>query len=127
MADIKSYIKEKEKRERRQAGYKEKIMVHKLAKVYRVLLIAAAAVALIVIAVIQYQRHVYTDYETVSSISREKTTGSVDVRLGNSILTYSKDGAHCTDLKGNVTWNQTYEIQDIRLAVCGNTDRKSHV
>lgn len=121
MADIKSYIKEKEKRERRQAGYKEKIMVHKLAKVYRVLLIAAAAVALIVIAVIQYQRHVYTDYETVSSISREKTTGSVDVRLGNSILTYSKDGAHCTDLKGNVTWNQTYEIQDIRLAVCGNT------
>ena len=45
----------------------------------------------------------------------------MDVRLGNSILTYSKDGAHCTDLKGNVTWNQTYEIQDIRLAVCGNT------
>ena len=37
MADIKSYIKEKEKRERRQAGYKEKIMVHKLAKVLSIL------------------------------------------------------------------------------------------
>lgn len=29
--------------------------------------------------------------------------------------------AHCTDVKGNVTWNQTFEIQDVRLSVSGNS------
>ena len=43
MADIRSYMREKEKREQKQAGYKEKIRKHKLVSVYRVLLVAAAA------------------------------------------------------------------------------------
>lgn len=121
MADIKSYMKEKKKRERNQADYKEKIIKHKLANVYRVLLVAAAAIALIAVIVVQYRRHVYTDYDIVSSVPRERASGSTDLRLGNSILTYSKDGAHCTDAKGNAIWNQTYEFQDVRLAMCGST------
>lgn len=121
MADIKSYMKEKKKRERNQADYKEKIIKHKLTNVYRFLLMAAAAIALIVVIIVQYRRHVYTDYDIVSSIQRERVYGSVDLRLGNAILTYSKDGAHCTDTKGNAIWNQTYEFQDVRLAMCGST------
>lgn len=121
MADIKSYMKEKKKRERNQAGYKEKIMKHKLTNVYRFLLVAAAAIALIVVIIVQYRRHVYTDYDVLSSAPRERVSGSTDLRLGNAILTYSKDGAHCTDAKGNAIWNQTYEFQDVRLAMCGST------
>lgn len=121
MADIKSYMKEKKKRERNRAGYKEKIMKHKLTNAYRFMLVAAAAIALIVVIVVQYRRHVYTDYDIMSSISRERVSGSADLRLGNAILTYSKDGAHCTDAKGNAIWNQTYEFQDVRLAICGST------
>lgn len=121
MADIKSYMKEKKKRERNQADYKEKIMKHKLTNVYRFLLVAAAAIALIAVIIVQYRRHVYTDYDIISSIPREHVSGSTDLRLGNTILTYSKDGAHCTDAKGNAIWNQTYEFQDVRLAMCGST------
>ena len=121
MADIKSYMKEKEKRERRQTGYKEKIIRHKLANIYRILLLLAGAAALIALIVVQYRRHVYTDYDIIFSVPRESVSSSVDIRLGNAILTYSKDGAHCTDAKGNVTWNQTYGMQDILLAVCGDT------
>ncbi|MDE6642389.1 MAG: hypothetical protein K2K63_17910 [Acetatifactor sp.] len=121
MADIKSYMKEKKKRERNQADYKEKIMKHKLTNVYRFLLVAAAAIALIAVIIVQYRRHVYTDYDIVSSAPRERVSGSTDLRLGNAILTYSKDGAHCTDAKGNALWNQTYEFQDVRLAMCGST------
>lgn len=121
MADIKSYMKEKEKRERKQAGYKEKIIKHKLANVYRVLLVIAAVIAIAALVAVQYKRHIYTSYDTIASVDSPGVLGSVDCRLGNSILTYSKDGAHCTDAKGNVTWNQTYEIQDIRLAICGST------
>lgn len=121
MADIKSYMKEKKKRERNQAGYKEKIRRHKLSNVYRVVLMIAAMAALAAVVVVQYRRHIYTDYDIVSSSPRESVSGSVDLRLGNSILTYSKDGAHCTDAKGNAAWNQTYEFQEVKLAMCGST------
>lgn len=121
MADIKSYMKEKKKRERKQADYKEKIIKHKMTNVYRFLLLAAAAIALVAVIIVQYRRHVYTDYDIVSSIPRERVSGSTDLRLGNAILTYSKDGAHCTDARGNAIWNQTYEFQDVRLAMCGST------
>lgn len=120
MADIKSYMKEKEKRERKQAGYKEKILKHKLANVYRILLAIAAAAALAALIAVQYKRHIYTGYDIVASVERDSASGALDRRLGNAILTYSKDGAHCTDAKGKVSWNQTYEIQDIRLALCGS-------
>lgn len=121
MADIKNFMKEREKREQKQLDYKKKIRNHKLASVYRLLLVAVAVIALIILVAVQYKRHVYTEYDTISSVEREAVIGSADVRLGNSILTYSKDGAHCTDAKGNVSWNQTYQIQDIKTAVCGST------
>lgn len=121
MADIRSYMREKEKREQKQAGYKEKIRKHKLVSVYRILLVAVAAAALAGLVYIQYKRHIYTDYDIVASVDRENVGSATDMRLGNSILTYSKDGAHCTDARGTVMWNQTYEIQDARLSVCGST------
>lgn len=121
MADIKSYMKEKEKRERRQTGYKEKIVRHKLTTTYRTLLLVAAIVALVMLVIIQYRNHIYTSYDVVQSIEKEKVGGTTNLRLGESILTYSKDGAHCIDVNGNVTWNQTFEIQDVELAFSGDT------
>ena len=118
MADIKSYLKEKEKREKNQLNYKEKMRKHKLTALYRILLVLLAIAALLVLVYIQYRRHIYTDYDTVSTIARESAGGATDIRLGNSMLTYSKDGAHCTNLDGEVTWNQTYEIQDVLIASC---------
>ncbi len=122
MADnIKSYRKERIRREQKQIGYKEKLLKHKLVSIYRILLVTAVLLALAALAYIQYKRHVYTSYEVVSSVARESAGGTVDLRLGNAILTYSKDGAHCTDTKGTVTWNQTYEIQDAQVSVCDGT------
>ncbi len=120
MADIKSYLREKEKREQNQLNYKEKIRKHKLAAVYRILLVAVALGALTGLVIIQYKKHIYSDYETVSTIVRESSEASRDIRLGNGILTYSNDGAHCTNLKGEVVWNRTYNIQDIKVATCQN-------
>lgn len=118
MTDIKNYLKEREKRERNQVNYKDKIMKHKLTTLYRILLVLVVLAAIVALVYLQYKRHVYTGYDIVSSVSREKGAEARDIRLKNAILTYSKDGAHCTDAKGNVTWNQTYEIQDIKVATC---------
>jgi len=121
MADIKYYLKEKEKRERMQAEYEEKIARHKLKTLYRILLVIAVLIALAVILAVRHQQHVYTGYDIVASVERESVYGAIDARLGNSVLSYSKDGAHCIDAMGNVKWNQTFEIQDIELAFSGNT------
>lgn len=120
MADIRSYMKEKEKREQKQEDYKEEIARHKMAFLTRILLVVAVLIAVILFFYIQYERHVYTDYDIIASVESESISGTTDVRLKNAILTYSKDGAHCTDIKGNVVWNQTFEIQDVRLAVSGD-------
>ncbi len=120
MADIRNYRREKAKREQIRTDYKEKIKRHKLKNVYRVLLVVAALLAVVVLVMVQYKRHVYTGYDTVSTVLLEGSAGAEDMRLGNSVLTYSKDGAHCTNMKGEVTWNQTYEIQDIIVKTCGN-------
>ena len=120
MADIKNYLKEKEKREQNQNNYKMKIKRHKLTTVYRIGLVFLVIAAVAAVIIVQYKNHIYTGYDILSSVPREKSVDATDVRLQNAILTYSKDGAHCTNAKGTVTWNQTYEIQDIKLATCQN-------
>jgi hypothetical protein len=120
MADIKSYRREKEKREQIRSNYKDKIMKHKLQNVYRILLVVAAVAVIVALIVIQYKRHVYSGYDIVSTALLEGSSGAEEMRLQNCVLTYSKDGAHCTNAKGEVTWNQTYEIQDIKIASCQN-------
>ncbi len=120
MADIRSYRREKEKREQSRNNYKTKIIRYKLKNVYRVLLVAVALLAIIALVMIQYKRHIYSGYDIVSTVKLESSAGAENRRLQNSVLTYSKDGAHCTNAKGEVTWNQTYEIQNIKLATCQN-------
>lgn len=121
MADIRSYLREKEKRENRQKDYTEKIRKHKAVDFYRKVLFVVVVLALAALVYIQYKRHIYTDYDIVASRKRETVSGAIDCRLGNNILTYSKDGVHCTNAKGEVTWNRTYETQDTLLSICGNT------
>ena len=120
MADIKSFFKEKEQRRQDQDTYKDKIMQHKMANLYRVLIVMALIGCVAFFVFIQYKRHIYTTYDRIFTTERIKASDSKDLRLGNAVLTYSKDGAHCTDSKGNVTWNQTYEMQDIKVAQCQN-------
>lgn len=121
MADIRNYMKEKAKREKKQEDYKDKIARHKTNFAFRILLIVLLLAAFAVFIFIQYKTHTYTDYDIVAMTPREAVSGSTDVKIGSAILTYSKDGAHCTDARGNVNWNQTFEIQDVILARSGDT------
>lgn len=117
MADIRKYMRERKERERRHFSFKQKIRIHKLKALYRILLAAAALAALAALMVVQYKRRIYTGYDVVSSLERETAQAATDIRLLDCVLTYSRDGAHCTDAKGNVTWNETYQIQDVKIAV----------
>lgn len=85
-ADIKNYLKEKEKRQKSQDDYKKKIRKHRLTIVYRVLLVVAALGAALALVVVQAKRHIYTGYDTVSSISREVSSDATDIRLKTVFL-----------------------------------------
>ncbi|MEZ3426640.1 MAG: hypothetical protein K1W13_04465 [Lachnospiraceae bacterium] len=134
MADIRSYTREKAKREQpketKQRRFKlikseseetflEKLKKHRLTTVYRLLLFALICGAIIALFMIQYKNKIYTDYDVTKSVGRVTVNGARDIRLGNSILTYSKDGAHCSDSAGNVLWDQTYEMQSPIVSICG--------
>ena len=101
-----------------QKNYKDKIRQHRLNGALITLLIILIAAILITLIAVQYNNQIYTTYTTTSTMPRESVSSATDVRLGNTVLTYSKDGAHCTDTKGNILWNQTYQIQDILLDIC---------
>jgi hypothetical protein len=120
VADIRSFLKAKEEREQKRDSYSRKIARHRRTFAYRVLVVAAIIIALILIVYYQYRNRVFTDYEMVSTLAQNAVTQSTDIRLGNCVLTYSKDGAHCTNQKGEILWNQTYDIQDILLSVNGD-------
>ena len=72
------------------ASYKDKIRIYKTKNIYRALLIIIIIAIVAVIIRVQYLNHVYTGYDIVSTAERTKSSGAMDVRLGSSILTYSK-------------------------------------
>ena len=109
-------VKEEGKDER--PDYRDKIRRHKLSSVYRVLLVIIIVFVLIAIVYVQYKNHVYTAYDVVSSHEFNSVDNSTTMRLGENILTYSHDGAHCTNGKGEALWNQTFEMQNILVATC---------
>ncbi|MDE5819384.1 MAG: hypothetical protein K2I07_08700 [Lachnospiraceae bacterium] len=97
-----------------------KIWRHRLTVFYRVALVLIVIAAVIAICVIRYNNKVYTGY-TVSSEESWTDNSSLDVlEYNGNILTYSKDGAVCTDLQGKTLWNQSYEMQNPLVTTCGD-------
>ncbi len=101
--------------------YREKLKRHRVMNLYRTFIFIVLVLVLILIIYARFESHVYTGYEILNSYERVAPDSQKDVRLGMSILSYSHDGAHCIDGSGRTIWDQGYEIQDIKLAVCGGT------
>lgn len=138
MADIRSYTREKAKRNAKQnakasaknnglklvnadeGSLQEKIHKHKLTYFYRISLFVLICGAVIAIVLVQYNNKTYTDYEIIGSSKFDAANGITNLRLGNKLLTYSKDGAYCTDYDGTVLWNQTYEMQSPIVRICND-------
>lgn len=97
-----------------------KIWRHRLTVFYRALLVLIVIATVIAICVIRFNNKVYTGY-TVSSEESWTDNSSIDILDYNgNVLTYSKDGAVCTDLRGKTLWNQSYEMQNPLVTTCGD-------
>ena len=112
------FVEDEEKQKQKDRNdYQKRMRQHRMSSLYRLLLVVLVLAVVCVIIIVQYNRHVYQGYEIVKSVSRELSGGAHDIALSKAILTYSKDGAHCTQADGTVTWNQTFEIQDLLVTV----------
>lgn len=99
--------------------FEEKLRKHRLSFLYRALLVIVICIALVLMIYILYRNKKYTDYDVVRHVDNITVAGTESIPIGNSILEFSKDGARCMDGEGNVIWNQTYEMQNPIVSVCG--------
>ena len=118
MSNIREYTKKKE--QKNTGTYGQKIRQHRLSIFYRVSLVILLTVTLIILGVVQMKNRVFEGYQVISSVSRESISGTTSLNYNGNILTYSKDGANCSNVKGDVLWNQTYEMQSPMVNIAGN-------
>lgn len=121
MAKINDYFKRKYEAEKDESeDYKKKLRRHRMRIFYRTAIAVAAAIALILIIYFSRKNAVYTDYETVNQISYDESLSSSYLNLNGSVLRYSKDGASVFNMQDDMLWNQTYEMQNPMIDVCGD-------
>ena len=119
MSNIRSYLKEKEKRTQNpQSDFVDKIRKHRLTVFYRIALVIVLAGAVALAFYFHYKDKVYTQMSQISTKERQAISGARDLGLGNNLVTYSNDGISCMDAKGNALWNQTFEMQNPMVATC---------
>lgn len=62
----------------------------------------------------------YTDYDVRASVERADTKATQFKEFQGNILKYSNDGAFYTDHNNERIWNQTYEMSNPSVDICGN-------
>lgn len=125
MSNVRDYLKEREKRlgnagTPARTSYKDKIKSHKLIIFYRAALVIVLIAVVAAFLVLQWKNKIFTTSVVTSSSPVTIVQGARVQALGNNVLLYSKDGASCLDAKGNSLWNQTFEMQNPMIAVCGD-------
>lgn len=92
MANVRDYLKEKEKRQKsiNKIDYREKIRSHKLTIFYRGALFVLLTIAVIVFFIIQWRNKIFTDSVITSSAPVTIVQGATVKNLGGNVLLYSR-------------------------------------
>lgn len=122
MVNVRDYLKKRKERkeERGRISYRERIKSHKFTIFYRMILVIILLSAVGTALYIQWKNKVYTENSVIFSTEVRITQDSTLVPFSGYLLTYSKDGAGCMDIRGNAVWNQTFEMQNPIVDVCKN-------
>ncbi len=117
-----SFAQESDSRDRQKGGknYADKIRRHRLYLFLRFFLVASLLAAIVICVIVQINTRTFStaSFNQVSTLTYVE--GTTWYNLNGHILAVSKDGASCTDTKGNVIWNITYEMQEPVVSIAGN-------
>ena len=90
-------------------------------RIYRILILILAVVAVIIAYMIYEKTKVYENVTVTNKVLKPDVNGATVAEFAGSVLTYSKDGAGAMDADGKLLWNQTFDMQNPMCSVCGNT------
>ncbi|MCI8993806.1 MAG: hypothetical protein HFG80_14020 [Eubacterium sp.] len=82
------------------------------------IIIACAATLLGLFVFFKYKT--YYGYKVLYTTERTDAAATKFVRFNGNMVKYSNDGASYIDFSNHLFWNQTYEMQNPRVDVCGN-------
>jgi len=100
--------------------FRKRIFAHK-AKVFSV--VAFLVITTVVIVGLLYSSYVtrkYESYKIIGEVERTNISSSRVLGYGTQFITYSADGIHCTDAKGNDVWSFPYEMQTPMVQISGD-------
>ena len=66
------------------------------------------------------QNRVFKGYSVIKETKRSETDATNYMEFGGDILKYNMDGISCINKKGEVLWNQTFEMQSPQVDTCGD-------
>lgn len=100
--------------------FQKRLHQHRLAVLKR---IAAVSIVILLFAggtVLYMSLHQYTDYDVRLSTQRADAKDTRFKEFQGNILKYNNDGAFYIDYKNEMIWNQTYEMSNPTVDICGN-------
>lgn len=99
--------------------YRKKIWEHRM-NVWKRIIIATVMILLFIGGIVLYMSlRLYTDYDLRASVRRSDTEATQFKEFQGNILKYSNDGASYTEHNNEMIWNQTYEMSDPTVDMCG--------
>lgn len=93
---------------------------HRRFVVYRIIIIVAAIAGALFFIYNNYKNMVYTDYSILNTIQYEDSSGARFKRFNGNVLKYSRDGATAFNMDNQMLFNQTYEMQNPMVDICGD-------
>lgn len=93
---------------------------HRRFIAYRVIAIVAAVVVALFVMYSSYRNMVYSDYSIVKTFQYEDSAGANFRRFNGNVLKYSRDGATAFNMDNQMLFNQTYEMQNPMVDICGD-------
>lgn len=119
MARIKDFVTPSGARSN-EIDFERKIKAHRRGRILKMLSIGVVVLLFVGALAFLWKNSVYTSYSEISSFPRITGSDSVCLNHNGKVLTYSKDGISSIDMKGNIVWNETYQMQDPIVAVNEN-------
>ena len=121
MADeVKEVPEFTQKYEANDKEFKKKLARHRRLIVYRILLIVAIVGVVSFMLFMSYRNMLYTDYTILRTTQYEDASGANFRGFNGNVLKYSRDGAVAFNMENDMLFNQTYEMQNPMVDICGD-------
>ncbi len=100
---------------------KRKVRKHRFARFYRIGIVVLIVAGVLAAYFIYEKTKTFSSYSITNSVDYALADGAKVVEFDGNILTYSKDGAGAVDSTGKLMWNQTFDMQNPLISICGDT------